>query len=660
MFKIGFYLENRNLVDVDLSQPEKGNPGVGGTEFNFITLACHLIASNPDYAIHLYANRPEKLPDQLKVIRVNDCVEAIEHAVASGFEFFVWRPTVRDDARYVIENIAKYNIKIIIWAHNTPKKEYLDLLAQASNVRRLVPVGFEQARLIGDHPIKKKIRVINNGFDSSAYHGLSFQKDNNSVVYTGSMIPVKGFGLLARAWKSVVAKFPNAKLTVIGSGQLYNRNVMLGRWGVADESFEENDIIPFLSGEDGKKLDSVTFLGVLGSEKLPILSKALIGVVNPSGRGENCPGSAIEFLACKTAVVSASSEGLLDVVEHGVTGLLGQGVEALVHNLCELLGNPVKAIEFGNNGPNIIEERFNYDFICRQWSSLFWEEMVPDFGKDEKQSDRYFPYFDIEDLKEDIAFRKQLSLLTLNDALSAYSASTLFNSRRLFVQFIAHVTFWEAKTRKSSVYFPAQIPSVKWLHASLDYPNWLKHKYTLPGWLDLVPGDVVFDCGAFVGGFAKAALMEGCKVHVFEPDVDNFECAKRNTAVYSGVTLNRIGLYDQTTTLLFNVSNNPVESSILPPDTGGVKAVLKIQVSRIDDYCAQHKITEIDFLKVEAEGVEVEVINGIGNVVVNKVAVDCSPERQGESPFDEIESTLMGRGYQTMRRGWILFARLIS
>ena len=36
--KIGLYLPNESYRGVDLSRPDHGNPGIGGTEYNFLTL----------------------------------------------------------------------------------------------------------------------------------------------------------------------------------------------------------------------------------------------------------------------------------------------------------------------------------------------------------------------------------------------------------------------------------------------------------------------------------------------------------------------------------------------------------------------------------------------------------------------------------------------
>ena len=655
--KISFYIENQNIKGVDLSRPELGNPGIGGTEFNFITLIHSIKKYNPKYDCRLFANETTPFSEELPTTKAESCNDAIEQAILAGYEFFIWRPTVREDAKTLINRITDFDIKIIIWAHNTPALEYLDALSRARNVVRFIPVGIEQNRLIGKHPIQAKATVIHNGFDPSKYQQSRVSKDTNSVVYLGSLISVKGFGMLAKVWKRINTIHPHAKLTVIGGGNLYNRNMPLGPLGIAEEKFELEEIIPYLCDQNGEIDPSIEFLGVLGNEKIPLLADALIGIVNPTGKGENCPGSAIEFLASSTPVISADSEGLLDVVEHNVTGLLGNGEQALINNICELLSNPKKATKLGKNGPAVIAQKFNHKLACQKWGAIFMEETDTFVEPSDFLSSRYFPYITYAELLKDKALRAALEKLQLPTALKIYSIWTFIKKNRMYVRFKTENNMYKAVTNKESIYFPGSIPSVKWLHASLHYSKWLKRKYTLPGFVEIEDNDLVFDCGSFVGGFTIAALEKNATVHLFEPSSVNTQCIENNLAGHINYKINNAGLFNKTTNIEFNISPNPVENSILQPDDNQISHTVNIKVWRIDDYCKENKINKIDFLKIEAEGVEEEIIYGIGDITINKIAIDCSPERNGESPLKQIKAFLQSKGFTVRRRGWNLYAR---
>ena len=99
---------------------------------------------------------------------------------------------------------------------------------------------------------------------------------------------------------------------------------------------------------------------------------------------------------------------------------------------------------------------------------------------------------------------------------------------------------------------------------------------------------------------------------------------------------------------------------MLAPDNGETLGKVEISITRLDDYCRANGIDVIDFLKIEAEGVEPEVFAGLGSVTARKIAIDVSEERNGQSPAPEFWETLPKMGYELKQRGHVLFARLVS
>jgi glycosyltransferase involved in cell wall biosynthesis len=367
--KVGLYLVNKGYIGVDLSQPEKGNPGIGGTQYNFITLPYYYIKYYDDVEFVFYAHIVDTLPNIFKTVQVSDLSEAAQKAKNDECDIFIYRPTQDDEGNKFLENLYNIQIKTIAWIHNTPFKQ-LRKLAKNPYIVRYVNVSKEQYDMLRDHPIIYKADMICNGFDSRLYIPKEKVRKEKSVVYMGSLIKVKGFHVLARVWKKVLEKVPDVKLEVIGSGKLYDRNSKLGKWNIADESYE-SVFRPYLSDENGNKLDSVVFHGVLGDEKIHIMQQAMIGCPNPSGVTENCPGVAIEFQACGTAIVSGAFWGLLDTVDNSNTGLLGTTDEELVNNIVKLLNDEAKAIQLGQNGIKFIKEKFSHEKISAKWRELF-------------------------------------------------------------------------------------------------------------------------------------------------------------------------------------------------------------------------------------------------------------------------------------------------
>ena len=405
--KVGLYLENRNIDDVDLTEPEKGNPGVGGTQFNFVTLPYYFKKNFPERVSFIwYANSTKNLPENISASEVKSPTEGAEKADKDGCDIYVWRPTTDEEGQEFIENIDSFDVKTVAWVHNTPNNEALNKLSRSEQLKRFVTVSQEQMDRLRDHRIINKTTCIFNGFDPSPYipdHYLGGTR--KTVVYIGSLVPAKGFHKLARVWPQVRENVPEANMIVIGSGKLYDRSQSLGKWGVAEEHYESEHIRPYLSDSGGEIDESVDFKGVLGNEKIPIIQRASVGAVNPSGATENCPGSAIELQAAKTPVVSGAYRGLLDTVKHKETGLLGRGDQDLINNIVYLLENEDVAQKYGENGLEFVKQKFSYKKISKQWLSLF--EDVVEGRPNEVELIKQYPLNDLKIFREGVRLTRK-------------------------------------------------------------------------------------------------------------------------------------------------------------------------------------------------------------------------------------------------------------
>jgi glycosyltransferase involved in cell wall biosynthesis len=372
MIKVGLFLDNRDIRGVDLSNPPAGNPGCGGTEFLIVSLAYYFIK----YKKHsitpiLFVCSDNNLPKEIDKHEVDDVLEGALMAKKYGCNFYIYRP-FRDTQNKLLELINKLELNSILWLHVAPKYEHLRRMAECEFVKSVVCVEHEQHELLRDGPIWKKLTYIVNGFDINGFRlKNAIEKDNNLVVHLGAILPQKKFHVLAEAWKLVLDRHPEAKLKVIGSAQLYDSSLKLGDWGLAEESYENDFIVPHLMDIDGKIHPSVEFLGKLGVEKKKYLSRALIGIPNPTGDTENCPGTTIEISASGTAVVAGNKYGNLDTVLHKETGILVGSIKALSNNICKLLEDPILAKRLGNRGEQFVRERYDYYSVVNEWEYLF-------------------------------------------------------------------------------------------------------------------------------------------------------------------------------------------------------------------------------------------------------------------------------------------------
>lgn len=130
---------------------------------------------------------------------------------------------------------------------------------------------------------------------------------------------------------------------------------------------------------------------------------------------------------------------------------------------------------------------------------------------------------------------------------------------------------------------------------------------------------VAFDVGANIGEWAGLAMdiNAGMQIHCFEPSPRTFQhLAERN--IPGHVVRNNIGL-----------SSSPREATLhVFEDGGGINSLYrragledgwglkpqsreeKIRLDTLDAYCRQNNVCEIDFLKIDVEGHELEVFRG--------------------------------------------------
>ena len=278
-------------------------------------------------------------------------------------------------------------------------------------------------------------------------------------------------------------------------------------------------------------------------------------------------------------------------------------------------------------------------------------------GGSEAEPPEYFPAISPDDFK---LIGRTLTPARNDDEKMLALASEVSRQKPYFTPFTFTIDEDEVVVRQAgrSLAFNRPVPQVKCLILISGYLRWLERKYALPGFCEVEPGDVVIDCGAYVGGFGLNHVGKARAVHFFEPDPKNHACLMRNIGGAAGASAHQIGLHSQTGVQSFNRSASSVEHSFLSPDDGEAVDTIEVEVSRLDDFAKAQGIDAIDFLKIEAEGLEIEVFEGLGVLSARMIAVDVSPERDGESPRAYFEEALGRRGYEVRVRRNVLFARL--
>lgn len=368
--KIAIFIDNENILGVDCRNPEHGNPGIGGTEYCILLLAQVYKKAYPSDEVVLFATKQGMLPK-------TDAVEIVSGPMEIGK---IFKKTQADmlliSAVYHGEPLSQEffkmieanQIKTILWGHNFYLSDFCNKISECSYVKANVFVGRQQYDRYVDHKVIKKSTYIYNMYPQPVYEARK-ENSNHTVTYIGSLVPLKGFHVLAQAWKSILTEVPDAELNVIGSGKLYGRNSKLGRYGIADEEYERQ-FMPGLTEPDGSIMPSVHFWGVLGVEKNDVIRNTCVGVVNPTGRTETFGISALDFESMSVPVVTIAKGGFLDTVLNEETGLLYGHTDDFAKDIIMLLKNDKLNEQYGRDGVQLCK-KFTPDKIIKEWNRLF-------------------------------------------------------------------------------------------------------------------------------------------------------------------------------------------------------------------------------------------------------------------------------------------------
>jgi len=139
---------------------------------------------------------------------------------------------------------------------------------------------------------------------------------------------------------------------------------------------------------------------------------------------------------------------------------------------------------------------------------------------------------------------------------------------------------------------------------------------------------IIFDVGANTGDYALlvSQLCADATIHAFEPLPSTFEILKKRLADTPTVQLNNFGLgASEQVVPLHHRGGGDVTASAFPLESDSQREapaqVTSVRIVRGDDYLKSVALPKVDFLKIDVEGMEYEVMKGFGGFLAS--SVDC-------------------------------------
>tara|TARA_B100000925_G_C21994752_1_gene468407 strand:- start:125 stop:994 length:870 start_codon:yes stop_codon:yes gene_type:complete len=249
---------------------------------------------------------------------------------------------------------------------------------------------------------------------------------------------------------------------------------------------------------------------------------------------------------------------------------------------------------------------------------------------------------------DDMSFLSKLKLILKGKltALIFKKASNNFICKylNLFFKFNGKLVYEENKFIKINQNSKLYYPNLRITRVLLDEKYFLEHLYDsyLLNNIDFNDQDLVIDCGANVGELFLSIKSDNPNIQYigFEPDDQVFECLQLNTNSKSS----NICLSNESGEKNFFIDSLGANSSVYESEPGMDSMVVKVE--KLENL---YPDTEIKLLKIDAEGSELEVLEGSKKIFnnIDYISVDCGAEKgvNQDTTFVDVNNYLISNNF---------------
>ena len=136
--------------------------------------------------------------------------------------------------------------------------------------------------------------------------------------------------------------------------------------------------------------------------------------------------------------------------------------------------------------------------------------------------------------------------------------------------------------------------------------------------------EVLFDIGGHIGSASVhfARRFPKARIFTFEPVPDNFELLRLNTAPYPNIKAFNFGLGSQSGTFRMKGLDHGLDTGArsLVSGTGlGGDRMWEVQVRSVRDFLKENAITKVDFIKIDTEGAEYDILTAFPDEILKEV-----------------------------------------
>jgi glycosyltransferase involved in cell wall biosynthesis len=198
----------------------------------------------------------------------------------------------------------------------------------------------------------EKIAVIHNGIDINFFYPIDNHMEFKTILWIGRYTPGKGVEYLIEAFHQFHQRYPEYTLLMVGRGPKKDEIARMIQEHGLDSSIQLLDFIP--------------------NAELPNLYRKSSIFVLPSLE-EGVPRTILEAMACGVPVVCTELPQLVDIVAGSGILVPVRDSEALAEALIQIVTDPDRARELGENGRERVVADFSWDDTVNQTLKLYQE-----------------------------------------------------------------------------------------------------------------------------------------------------------------------------------------------------------------------------------------------------------------------------------------------
>jgi FkbM family methyltransferase len=172
--------------------------------------------------------------------------------------------------------------------------------------------------------------------------------------------------------------------------------------------------------------------------------------------------------------------------------------------------------------------------------------------------------------------------------------------------------------------------------------------------INIVPNDTVIEVGPNIGELTSYFVSKKAFVHLFEIDPLAIKCLKLNFN-NSEIKLNEMGAWNVDGEVKIQFNSNEASTTLYIDRNDN--SLNKIRTIKLSTYI--QNMPNIKLLKIEAEGGEPEVLEGIQDCFnkIKYICLDCGPERNKATTIQQCKVYLESKNFKCNIEGNYLLAK---